>query len=61
MNQLRDVALGTLMERPLQVPIPQGYLAVVRDVLAAKESSNASGWKQSKENRPVRTVEGQRA
>jgi hypothetical protein len=60
-NQLRDAAQAALMARPLQVPSPQGYLLVTRDVLAAREASNASGWKQSKENRALGTVEGQRA
>ena len=61
MNQLRDAVQIMLMVRPLQVSTPQGHVNVSRHVLAAMQVRNASGWQQSKENRPLGTVEGQRA
>ena len=48
------------MVRPLRARALQGCDGESCRGLAAKEASNASGWKQSKENRSARAVKGSR-
>ena len=51
---------GAWIAGPSQVRAPQGQLGVSRAVLVAEETC-PSGWQQSKENRPARSVAGQLA
>ena len=55
------VLQAALMACPCRACTLQGCLGVGRGVLAAVETSNASGWKQSKENRSVCAVAGPHA
>ena len=50
-----------LMACPRRVGVPQGRAGGSWHVLVARETGTASGWKQSKEDRPAFTVAGQHA
>ena len=52
---------STLMACPSRVDVPQGCAGGSWHILVARETSTASGWKQSKEDRPAPIVAGQRA
>ena len=49
------------MACPRRVGVPQGRAGGSWHVLVARETGTASGWKQSKEDRPAFTVAGQHA
>ena len=49
------------MACPRRVGVPQGRAGGSWHVLVARETRTASGWKQSKEERPAFTVAGQHA
>ena len=49
------------MACPRRVGVPQGCAGVSWHILVARETRNASGWQQSKEDRPAPSVAGQRA